>query len=365
MLSIGSIKARVPIIQGGMGVGISLSGLASAVATAGAIGVIATAGIGQFESDVNTNYKEANKRALCKELRKARANTDGIIGVNIMVALSDFDEMVQCAVDEHVDILFMGAGLPIKLPHTLPLDALGSLHTKFVPIVSSGRAADLIFKTWAKHFSHVPDGVVVEGPMAGGHLGFRKEQINAPDYALEKILPDVISAIKPYEQQFSKHIPVIAGGGIYTGEDIYKFMQMGASGVQMATRFVATHECDASDEFKQAFIKCEKDDILIIDSPVGLPGRAIRCDFLDRVASGAKEKFQCPWKCLRTCDFKNVPYCIALALTNAKKGNLEHGFAFAGANVYRVNKLVFVKELIDELMEGYKLAVRQTAVANT
>jgi nitronate monooxygenase len=366
MLSIGGIKARVPIIQGGMGVGISLSGLASAVATAGAIGVIATAGIGQFESDVNTNYKEANKRALSKEIRKARANTDGIIGVNIMVALSDFDEMAQCAVDEKVDILFMGAGLPVKLPHTLPLDALGSLHTKFVPIVSSGRAADLIFKTWAKHFSHVPDGVVVEGPMAGGHLGFKKEQINAPDYALEKILPDVISAIKPYEQQFSKHIPVIAGGGIYTGEDIYKFIQMGASGVQMATRFVATHECDASDEFKQAYLKCEKDDILIIDSPVGLPGRAIRCDFLDRVASGSKEKFQCPWKCLRTCDFKNVPYCIALALTNAKKGNLDHGFAFAGANVYRVNKLVSVQELIDELMEDYKLAARrQTAVANT
>ncbi len=289
MLSIGGIKARIPIIQGGMGVGISLSGLASAVATAGAIGVIATAGIGQFESDVNTNYKVANKRALRREIETAKSKTDGIIGVNIMVALSDFDDMVQCAVDSRADILFLGAGLPIKLPNTLPLDALGSLHTKFVPIVSSGRAADLIFKSWAKHYSHVPDGVVVEGPMAGGHLGFRKEQINAPDYALEKILPDVINAIKPYEQQFSKHIPVIAGGGIYTGEDIYKFMQMGASGVQMATRFVATHECDASDEFKQAYIKCEKDDILIIDSPVGLPGRAIRCDFLDRVASGARK----------------------------------------------------------------------------
>lgn len=289
MLSIGGIKARIPIIQGGMGVGISLSGLASAVATAGAIGVIATAGIGQFESDVNTNYKVANKRALRREIETAKSKTDGIIGVNIMVALSDFDDMVQCAVDSRADILFLGAGLPIKLPNTLPLDALGSLHTKFVPIVSSGRAADLIFKSWAKHYSHVPDGVVVEGPMAGGHLGFRKEQINAPDYALEKILPDVINAIKPYEQQFSKHIPVIAGGGIYTGEDIYKFMQMGASGVQMATRFVATHECDASDEFKQAYIKCEKDDILIIDSPVGLPGRAIRCDFLDRVASGTRK----------------------------------------------------------------------------
>jgi nitronate monooxygenase len=365
MLSIGGIKARIPIIQGGMGVGISLSGLASAVARAGAIGVIATAGIGQFEADLNTNFKEANIRAMCKELKAAKANSDGgVIGVNIMVALSNYEELVQCAVDEQADIVFLGAGLPLKLPNTLPLDALGGLHTKFVPIVSSGRAADLIFKSWAKHFNHIPDGVVVEGPMAGGHLGFKKEQINAPDYALEKILPDVINAVKPYEQQFSRSIPVIAGGGIYTGEDIYKFIQMGASGVQMATRFVATHECDASNEFKQTFINCEKEDIVIIDSPVGLPGRAVRDAFLDRVMSGGKEKFQCPWKCLRTCDFKNVPYCIALALTNAKKGNLDHGFAFAGANVYRVKKIVSVKELIDELMDGYELAARQTVAVN-
>jgi NAD(P)H-dependent flavin oxidoreductase YrpB (nitropropane dioxygenase family) len=346
-----------------MGVGISLSGLASAVATAGAIGVIATAGIGQFESDWRTNYNEANKRALRRELTTARANTDGIIGVNIMVALSDFDDLVQCAVDERADVLFLGAGLPIKLPRTLPLDALGGLHTKFVPIVSSGRAADLIFKSWAKHFHHVPDAVVLEGPMAGGHLGFKREQIDDPGYALEKILPDVISAIKPYEQQFGKDIPVIPGGGIYTGQDIYKFMQLGADGVQMATRFVATFECDASDEFKQTFLNCTKDDIIIIDSPVGLPGRAIRCDFLDRISAGGKEPFECNWKCLKSCDFKNVPYCIGRALTNAKKGDLEHGFAFAGANAYRVDKLLSVKELIAELMEEFQHCVAEKSIS--
>jgi NAD(P)H-dependent flavin oxidoreductase YrpB (nitropropane dioxygenase family) len=281
-----------------------------------------------------------------------------------MVALSDFDELIQGAVEERVDILFLGAGLPIKLPKTLPLDALGGLHTRFVPIVSSGRAADLIFKSWAKHFSHVPDGVVVEGPLAGGHLGFKREQIDDPNYALEKIVPDVICAIKPYEQRFGKGIPVIAGGGIYTGQDIYKFMQLGAAGVQMATRFVGTFECDASDEFKQTFLNCTKEDIIIIDSPVGLPGRAIRCDFLDRILSGGKEPFECHWKCLKSCDFKNVPYCIGRALTNAKKGDLDHGFAFAGANAYRVDKLVSVKELIDELMEGYELAAGQKTVAN-
>jgi NAD(P)H-dependent flavin oxidoreductase YrpB (nitropropane dioxygenase family) len=352
-LRIGNLETRVPIIQGGMGVGISLSGLASAVANEGGIGVIATAGIGQLEPDSHTNFNEANNRALRKELARTRAKTNGIIGLNIMVALSDFDDLVQCGVDEKVDVLFLGAGLPIRLPKTLPLDALGSLHTKFVPIVSSDRAAELIFKSWAKHFNHVPDAVVVEGPLAGGHLGFRKEDITDPEHALEKLVPSVISAIKPYEQKFQKSIPVIAGGGIYTGEDIYKFMQLGASAVQMATRFVATFECDASDEFKQAFLRCTKDDIIIIDSPVGLPGRAIRCEFLDRIASGQKEPFKCPWKCLRSCDFKNVPYCIAVALTNAKNGDLKDGFAFAGANVYRVNKLVSVKDLIDGLMEEY------------
>ncbi len=352
-LRIGDWEADIPIIQGGMGVGISLSGLVSAVANAGGIGVIATAGIGQFEPDWNTNSKEADKRALQKEIRKTKAKTDGIIGVNIMVALSDFDELVQCAVEEKANLLFLGAGLPIRLPESLPPDKLGKLPTKFVPIVSSARAAKLIVRSWAKQFDHIPDAVVVEGPLAGGHLGFKKEEIDNPDYALEKILPEVIAAIKPYEEQFNKNIPVIAAGGIYTGADIHKFMQLGAQGVQMGTRFVATYECDASMKFKEAYLNCKKEDIVIIDSPVGLPGRAIQNKFLERISSGAKETFKCPWKCLKSCDFKSVPYCIGLALTNAKKGDLENGFAFAGANAYLVDKIISVKELTETLIEEY------------
>jgi NAD(P)H-dependent flavin oxidoreductase YrpB (nitropropane dioxygenase family) len=352
-LRIGNWEADIPIVQGGMGVGISLSGLASAVANAGGIGVIATAGIGQFEPDWDTNSKKADKRALQKEIRKTKAKTDGIIGVNIMVALSDFDDLVQCAVEEGANMLFLGAGLPIRLPETLPLDKLGELPTKFVPIVSSAKAAKIIFRSWAKQFDHIPDAVVVEGPLAGGHLGFKKEHIDNPDYALEKILPEVITAIKPYEELFIKSVPVIAAGGIYTGADIHKFMQLGAQGVQMGTRFVATYECDASQEFKDAYLNCKKEDIVIIDSPVGLPGRAIRDKFLERVSSGVKEPFNCPWKCLKSCDFKNVPYCIALALTNAKKGNMEEGFVFAGANTYRIDKIISVKELIETLIEEY------------
>ncbi|MBL7153860.1 MAG: nitronate monooxygenase [Phycisphaerae bacterium] len=362
-LRIGGLEAEIPIVQGGMGVGISLSNLASAVANAGGIGVIATPGIGQFEPDYDTNTRDANKRALGKEIRKAKAKTSGLIGVNVMVALSNFDDLVQCSVDEGVNVLFLGAGLPLGLPKTLPLDRLGELATKFVPIVSSGRAAKLVFRAWRKRYNHVPDAVVVEGPLAGGHLGFKKEHIDDPDYALERILPEVIAVVKPYEEQFNRSIPVIAAGGIYTGADIHRFMELGAQGVQMATRFVATHECDAYMEFKEAYLNCKKEDIVIMDSPVGLPGRAIENKFLERVSAGVKETFKCPWKCLRSCDFKNVPYCIGLALMNAKKGDLENGFAFAGANAYRVDKIVSVKELIETLVGEYIAVTMQGSTA--
>jgi NAD(P)H-dependent flavin oxidoreductase YrpB (nitropropane dioxygenase family) len=229
---------------------------------------------------------------------------------------------------------------------------------KVIIVVSSARAAKLIFQYWERNYNHVPDAVVVEGPLAGGHLGFKKEQINNPDYALEKILPEVISVLKPYEESFNKSIPVIAAGGIYTGADIYKFIQAGAQGVQMATRFVATHECDASTAFKEAYVECKKEDLTIIDSPVGLPGRAIKNRFLEKILAGIKEPIICPWKCLKTCDFKRSPYCICAALTNAKKGILEKGFAFAGANAYRINAITSVRELIKTLLIEYKTAAR-------
>ena len=355
-LRIGDLQANIPIIQGGMGVAISLSGLASAVANEGGIGVIATAGIGMFEPDFSKHFKEANNRALRREIQKAREMTTGIIGVNIMVALSDFDDLVQVAVEEGADLVFLGAGLPLRIPKTSLLDRPGKVTTKVVPIVSSARAAKVIFQYWGKNYNHTPDAVVVEGPLAGGHLGFTKDQINNPNHALEKILPEVVSVIRPYEQHFNKSIPVIAAGGIYTGADIHKFIQLGAQGVQMGTRFVGTHECDASKDFKEAYVRCKKEDLVIIDSPVGLPGRAIQNRFLEEVSAGTKKPFKCPWKCLKTCDVENAPYCIAVALTNAKKGNLQKGFAFAGANAYRVDKIISVKELIETLLEEYEKA---------
>lgn len=348
-LSIGSLITRIPIIQGGMGIGISLSGLASAVANEGGIGVIATAGIGMNEPDFFKNSFEANLRALRKEIRRARELTKGILGVNIMVALSDFADLVKAAIEEGIDIIFSGAGLPLNLPQFLPENA----KTMLAPIVSSGRAATIIAKKWSEKFGRLPDAFVVEGPKAGGHLGFKEEMLNDPAYALENLVPEVIQAVRPYEERYGKSIPIIAAGGIYTGQDIRRFLEIGAAGVQMATRFVTTHECDASLAFKQTYIDSRREDMMIIKSPVGMPGRAIRNTFLEDVNQGKRKPFKCPYHCLKTCDYKNSPYCITLALMNAKKGNLSQGFAFAGENAYRAAGIVSVKELINTLIEEY------------
>jgi len=353
-LKIGDLKIRIPIIQGGMAVGISLSGLASAVADAGGVGVIATAGIGMMEPDYDTNFKKANQNALRKEIRRAKQNTAGVIGVNIMVALSDFQDMVRIAVEENADLVLLGAGLPLKGLDILIPQKSGEKKPKVIPIVSSSRAAKVIFQYWQKNYQHVPDAVVLEGPMAGGHLGFKKEQITNPEYSLEKLLPETIEVLKPFAKDFNKNIPVIVAGGIYTGADIFYYLQMGAQGVQMATRFVATEECDASEKFKQAYLECREDDLVLIDSPVGLPGRAIKNQFLQEVFEGHKKPFKCYWKCLKTCDFKKASYCIASALTHAQKGELKDGFAFAGANAYRIKEIITVKKLIAELIEDYK-----------
>ncbi len=348
-LAIGNLTARMPIVQGGMGIGISLSGLASAVANQGGVGVISAAGIGMLEPDFYSNYLDANIRALKKEIQKARELTKGILGVNIMVALSNFSDMVKTSIDEGIDIIFSGAGLPLNLPKYLD----EFKKTKLVPIVSSGRAAAIIAKRWLEKYSYAPDAVVVEGPLAGGHLGFSVEQINNPEYSLERLVLDVIEELKPYEQKAGRPIPVIAAGGIYTGEDIYRFIKLGASGVQMATRFVTTEECDASIEFKKSYIDSKEENLCIIKSPVGMPGRAISNKFIDDVNAGDKKPYTCPYHCIATCDYKSSPYCISLALINAQKGIFRHGFAFAGANAHRAKEIVPVKELMESLAKEY------------
>jgi nitronate monooxygenase len=351
-LKIGDLISRLPIIQGGMGVGISMSGLASAVANAGGIGVIAGAMAGITEKDVSSNGLEANCRALTREIRKAREKSKGIIGVNIMVALTHFADLVKTAIAEKVDLIFAGAGLPLDLPGYLK----NGDRTRLVPIVSSGRAARLICKRWHQRYGYLPDAVVVEGPKAGGHLGFKAEQLDDPAFSLENLVAEVLAVVKQVEDEHGVRIPVIAAGGVYDGADIRHFLEMGASGVQMGTRFVATHECDADPAFKQSYVDAREDDLMVIKSPVGLPGRALRNQFLIDVSDGQRRAFRCPYHCIKSCDPEKSPYCIGMALAMARRGKLNSGFAFAGANAFRVDRIVSVRELIESLVADYELA---------
>ena len=348
-LKIGNLLALVPIVQGGMGVGISLSGLASAVAEQGGIGVISSAGLGAIYNDYSKDYRKASIWGLREELRKARERTRGIIGVNVMVAMSNFADMVRTAIAEKADIIFSGAGLPLNLPSFLTEGA----RTKLAPIVSSARAAGLLCRKWFSEYHYIPDAIVVEGPKAGGHLGYKPEQLNDEHYALEALVPQIVAEVRAFEAEHDCHIPVIAGGGIYTGEDIYRIMALGADGVQMGTRFVTTEECDAAPEFKESYLNARKEDIEIIQSPVGMPGRAIHNSFLERVKEGLKRPRACPFDCIKTCDVTHSPYCIMLALYNAFKGKLQNGYAFCGANAWRAEKIQSVRELIASLRSEY------------
>jgi nitronate monooxygenase len=340
-LKIGNLTICPPIIQGGMGVRVSGAMLASAVADTGCVGVIASAGLGQFEDARGGNAKRLNEEAFRAEIRKARSLTHGIIGVNIMGALANHDELVQIAVEEGVDMIISGAGLPLSLP-----GFLGGKDVKLVPVVSSARTMAIICKRWKSHYDRLPDAVIVEGVLAGGHLGYSPQSIADGSVAsLESILAEVLAIAN----SVVPHIPVIAAGGIFTGEDIARFLALGASGVQMATRFVCTNECDVHINFKQAYIDASADDITIIDSPVGLPGRVINNKFVEAIKQGKTVPFNCQYKCLRTCDPRTAPYCIAKVLSNAADGRLDESFAFAGSNAYRCTEIIPVKQLVEQL----------------
>ncbi|MFP4691596.1 MAG: NAD(P)H-dependent flavin oxidoreductase [Bacteroidales bacterium] len=352
-LKLGKLSIPVPIIQGGMGVGISLSGLAAAVANQGGVGVISAAGLGFVHRNSTMDYLEANIEGLKKEIRLAKEKTKGIIGVNIMVAMSNFADLVKTAIAEKSDIIFSGAGLPFELPSFL---TPGS-KTKLVPIVSSARAAKLICTKWKSTHNYLPDAIVVEGPKAGGHLGFKNDQIEDERYSLEELVPAVVKEVSVFEEQYQQKIPVIAAGGIYSGQDIFNILKIGATAVQIGTRFVTTEECDASPGFKQAYLNASQSDIEIIQSPVGMPGRAINNGFIDKVKQGLKRPIKCPFHCIRTCDVSSSPYCIINALYSAYKGNMQNGYAFAGTNAYLASRITTVKETFRELVDGFNMAI--------
>jgi len=355
-LRIKDLRVKLPIIQGGMGVLVAWINLVSAVMAEGGIGVLSTVECGVDDPRWSSpkTKKQANADTLKRAIHEVRSRVpDGTLGVNIMFAQDDYEEMVALAVKEGVDIIFSGAGLPMDLPEIAGVDT----STALVPIVSSGRAAKLICRRWSKEYGRLPDAFVVEGPRAGGHLGFKLEEIDDPDFALENLVPAVIAAASPFAEEYGVSIPVIAAGGVFTGADIHKFLSMGAGGVQLGTRFVATDECDAADEFKQAYLDANEDDITIIKSPLGLYGRAIKNEFLHEVDLGNKKPTSCKTRCLKTCDWRESPYCIVDALVHAVRGDLpKDGYAFCGANAWRATEIISVHALMTELVSGYEEA---------
>lgn len=351
----GDLRIPVPIVQGGMGIGVSGRRLAVAVAEEGGVGVISAVGLGYLGISRTITAEPGehpNLTILRQEIRQARQQTKGVLGVNIMVAITEFAQTAKVAIEEGIDIIFAGAGLPLTLPEQLTEGA----RTKLVPIVSSAKAARLIAKRWMSKYDYVPDAFVLEGPKAGGHLGFSAEQIEDPAFQLETLLPQVAAEASQLEQAVGRQIPVIAAGGVYDGADIHQMLNLGASAVQMATRFVATEECDAAQAFKEAYLNCRKEDIGIIESPVGLPGRAILNQFLADCKAGRKQPKICARHCITTCKETESPYCISQALLNAVHGRLEEGFAFIGANGYRIEQILTVPALMNELAQDYRLA---------
>lgn len=344
-LKIGNLIAKLPIIQGGMGVGVSLSNLAGNVAKYGAIGVISAAHPGYLEKDFEKNTLQANLRALKNHIRKAKdISNNGIIGVNIMVAMKNYKELVEASIEGGADLIISGAGLPLKLP-----EYTKNSEIKILPIVSSSKATKLILSYWKKHYNRIADGIIVEGPEAGGHLGFKADTLDNDIIKFDDNVKDIIEIVKQLEFEYKKEIPVIVAGGVFDSNDIKKYMELGAKGVQIGSRFVATYECDVDMKFKEAYLNCNKSDIKIVKSPVGMPGRAINNEFLRKINNETNKISKC-YNCLVPCNPSTTPYCISEALINAARGDINNGLVFCGANAYRINKIMSVKDLLDELI---------------
>lgn len=348
-LKIGNLTIKYPIIQGGMGVGVSRCNLAGAVAKAGGMGIISTAQIGYDEPEFDKQPIETNLKAIDKHVKLAKEiGEGGAVGVNIMVATKDYGRYVKAACEAGVDAIISGAGLPVTLPGLVE----GYENVKIAPIVSSVKAASVILKMWDKKFKRTADFLVIEGPKAGGHLGFSREQLDHIDELdYDEEIKKIIEFKKQYEEKYSCSIPVVTAGGIFDHEDILHALSLGADGVQIATPFVVTEECDASQAYKQAYLDATKEDVQIVISPVGMPGRAIMNPFLEEVKKGRQPIQKC-FNCLEKCDPRTTPYCITKALTNAVKGDLDHGLIFCGADVDRLHKMTTVPELMKKLVEG-------------
>jgi nitronate monooxygenase len=346
-LKIGKYLVRFPIIQGGMGVRISAGRLAGSVARCGGVGLVAAAGIGANSEFYNgKNYFQADTEAFKEELRKAyEIAPDGIIGVNVMVALSDYEQLVKAAIDGGAKVIVCGAGLPMNLPEL----TAHAPDVAIVPIVSSLRAAQLIARKWQKSYQRLPDAVVVEDPdTAGGHLGEKLENIGTGEYDQYATVRQVKEF---FRSEYGSNVPIIAAGGIWDRADLEHALAEGADGVQMASRFVCTEECDADDAFKQRYIECSSEDIGLIMSPAGLPGRAILNNKENIRQYDMDYDTACRLGCLKKCTYKESGerFCIVSALDRAQQGDVETGLVFCGTNAWKADRITTVQAIFDEL----------------
>ena len=351
-MKLGNRELALPLIQGGMGVGVSVGGLAGAVAAKGAMGTLSTADAGWNEPDFAAHPQQANLRALRREVQRAKrlAAGAGLVAVNAMVATRQYTDSVRAALEAGADAIVSGAGLPLELP------ALAEgFEALLAPIVSSPRAAQLICRTWAKRYGRVPDFVVLEGCRAGGHLGFDEADLLAGRCApLSQLIPQVLAALRPFEEKFGRAIPLFCAGGVATGAEMARCTRLGAAGAQLATRFIATEECDASQGYKDVLLAARPEDLRIIHSPVGMPGRAVNSPLVQRLAAGMRQPPAHCSGCIKSCRPAETPFCITHALIEAVKGNWEEGLFFSGSRVDLVDRMRTVPDLIDELMKDWR-----------
>ncbi len=342
-LKIKDFSSPFPVIQAGMGVRVGIGRLAGTVINEGGMGVIASVGLGDVRRSLGANYKDESSSQLREEIRTARKITGGRgpLGVNVMVALTNYENLVRTAVDEGVEFVISGAGLPLRLP------AYVDEKTAIIPVISSKRALELVMKTWKKRYNRVPDAIIIEGPLCGGHMGFSEEQLKNPETCAIDIL---YNEIKAYLAGLGlSDIPLIAAEGVVDKEDIERYLNMGFQGVQIGTRFICIEESGMDPVGKQVYVNAGEEDVVLIKSPVGLPVRVLKTPLVERVMAGNKEDFSCPYKCLITCDWRTVPFCIARALLAAREGDIDNGIFLVGQNVGRINDVISTKEFFDSL----------------
>ena len=357
-LQIGQHLARYPIIQGGMGIRISGAQLAAAVANAGGIGVISAVALGLSSTYFDINQANARKRreqffaanrlALIDEIRKARTlSPTGILGINAMVVAQDYETLVRTAAEEGVNLIISGAGLPLQLPEY----TAHYPEVALVPIVSSTRAARILCRKWERQYGRLPDAFVVENPnSAGGHLGAKLEELGDRALEADQVIPELITYL---QQEVGQAIPVIAAGGVWDRKDIDRMLALGASGVQIGTRFITTDECDADIRYKEFHLHAKPDDVVLVSSPVGLPGRALRNAFAEKVIADSPDlEKRCLFNCLHACKCRDEQqhYCIVQALDKAARGDIENGLIFSGSNAGRAQHMMTVAALMAELV---------------